>query len=41
MQTELVRQLTIEELSQNAELDNIDGDIAIANHLRLPHAKHV
>ena len=40
MQTELVRQLTIEELSQNAVLDYIDGDIAFANRLRLPHVPH-
>ena len=40
MQTELVRQLTIEDLSQNAVLDYIDGDIAFANRLRLPHVPH-
>ena len=41
MQTELVRQLTIEDLSQNAVLDYIDGDIAFANRLRLPHVPPV
>lgn len=40
MQTELVRQLTIEDLSQNAVLDYIDGDIAFDNRLRLPHVPH-
>ncbi len=40
MQTEQVRQLTIEDLSQNAELDYVDGDIAFANNIHLPHAPH-
>lgn len=39
MDTEQVRQLTIEDLS-HTELDYVDGDIAFANNIRLPHALH-
>ena len=38
MQTELVRQLTIEEfIAKTLCLTILDGDIAFANRLRLPH----